>query len=85
MWHSVTLAVYSSAYTDVATFKTAMNGVQLVYELATPLTIQLTPTEVTLLRGINNLWSDGEMYVKYRRDIEMLLQRIADSLGGSNA
>lgn len=60
-------------------------GAEVVYKLATPQEIQLTPTEVTLLRGINNLWSDGEMYVKYRRDIEMLLQRIADSLGGSNA
>ena len=78
---------YSQYYIDnnMSAFKTAMSGVQLVYELATPLEIQLTPTEVTLLRGINNLWSDGEMYVKYRRDIEMLLQRIADSLGGSNA
>jgi len=58
-------------------------GAEVVYKLATPQEIQLTPTEVTLLRGINNIWSDGEMYVKYRRDIEMLLQRIADSLGGN--
>jgi len=58
-------------------------GAEVVYKLATPQEIQLTPTEVTLLCGINNIWSDGEMYVKYRRDIEMLLQRIADSLGGN--
>ena len=30
--------VYDTAYTDAATFKTAMNGVYLVYELATPTT-----------------------------------------------
>lgn len=39
-------------------FKTAMNGVQLVYELATPLTIQLTPTAVKSLLGSNNVWAD---------------------------
>jgi hypothetical protein len=79
------ILVRESSITDLSTFESTVNGKKLVYELATPQEIQLTPTEVTLLRGINNLWSDGEMYVKYRRDIEMLLQRIADSLGGSNA
>lgn len=33
-WRAVT--VKDSAYTDAATFKTAMNGVYLIYELATP-------------------------------------------------
>lgn len=31
---------------------------QLVYELATPLTIQLTPTQVKSLLGSNNVWAD---------------------------
>lgn len=31
---------------------------QLVYELATPLTIQLTPTAVNSLMGVNNIWAD---------------------------
>ena len=33
-----TLLIHDSAYTDAATFKTAMSGVYLVYELATPTT-----------------------------------------------
>ena len=36
-------------------FKTAMNGVDLVYELATPTTIQLTPQQIETLAGQNNL------------------------------
>ena len=40
-------------------FKAAMNGVQLVYLLATPLTYQLTPQEVATLVGQNNVWSDS--------------------------
>ena len=40
-------------------FKTAMSGVQLLYELATPLTDQLTPQQIATLRpGINNVWCD---------------------------
>lgn len=39
-----------------------------VYELATPQTIQLTPTQVELLQGENNIWSDGEMTLTYLAD-----------------
>ena len=49
----------NSAYTDAATFKTAMSGVQLCYELATPLTYQLTPQEIQALVGTNNVWSSS--------------------------
>lgn len=51
-----------------AEFKSAMSGVQLCYKLATPITYDLTPTEVTLLLGENNIWSDGEMTLTYLAD-----------------
>ncbi len=35
------------------------NPTQFCYELATPLTYQLTPTQVAVLTGANNVWSDG--------------------------
>ena len=58
--------VKDSAYVDAAAFKTAMPGVKLVYELATPVTYQLTPTQVTALRGQNNIWADtGSAQAKY--------------------
>lgn len=39
---------------------------QLVYELATPITYQLTPTEVMTLLGQNNIWADtGDVDVEY--------------------
>lgn len=37
----------------------AENPVTVCYRLATPQTYQLTPTEVSLLLGQNNVWSDG--------------------------
>jgi hypothetical protein len=47
-------------------FKTAMSGVQFCYELATPVTYQLTPQEITTLIGTNNVWADtGNVSVTY--------------------
>lgn len=47
--------------------KTNGNPVQLVYKLATPLTIQLTPTEVKSLDGDNNVFaSTGDVDVEYQ-------------------
>ena len=63
------LAIRDDRYTDATAFKTAMNGVQLVYELATPTEITLTPTQVTTLLGNNNIWADsGSVEVEYRAD-----------------
>ena len=38
----------------------AEHPIDVVYELATPQTYQLTPTEVTTLLGENNIWSDAD-------------------------
>ena len=53
-----TMDVLDSSYSDVTTFKAAMDGVQLVYELAEPITYHLTPTEVHTFLGQNNVWAD---------------------------
>lgn len=58
-----------SSYT-VAGFKTAMSGVMLCYELSEPITIQLTPQEVSTLVGTNTMWSNanGDLTVTYAVD-----------------
>lgn len=43
---------------DDNAFKTAMNGIYFCHELATPITYQLTPQQITALLGDNVLWSD---------------------------
>lgn len=58
-------------------FKSAMSGVQLCYELATPQTYQLTPTEVTTLLGDNTIWADtGDTEVEYRADTKLYIERL---------
>lgn len=54
---------------DAASVKASMSGVQLCYELATPLTYQLTPQEIEALVGTNNVWSTGDsVSVTYTKD-----------------
>ena len=49
---------------------------QLVYELATPTTIQLTPQEIDSFKGANNIWaSTGEIEVEYRADIGLYIEK----------
>ena len=52
------IIVFDSRYTDATAFKTAMNGIDIVYPLATPITYSLTPTQITTLLGQNNIWAN---------------------------
>ena len=56
---SVRVVDSTQASATEADFKTAMSGVQLCYELVTPVTYQLTPQQVDTLVGANNVWSDS--------------------------
>ena len=72
------IAVCDSAYSDAVAFKTAMSGVQLVYELATPQTYQLNITEIRTLLGENNIWADtGDTAVTYSADTKMFVEQNA--------
>lgn len=56
------IQVKDSRFSDATAFKTAMSGVQLVYELATPTTLATQPTPIKSLNGTNNLSVDcGEV------------------------
>ncbi len=48
----------------------------ICYELATPTTTQLTPTEVDTILGTNNVWSDGDVYVKYVADTKLYILKV---------
>ena len=84
-----TLAVYpdgdmivrDTRYTSAVDFKTAMSGVQLVYELVTPQTYTLTPTQISTLLGENNVWADaGAVEVTYRKDINIVIDELTNAI-----
>lgn len=58
--------IKDTRYTDVASFKTAVTGQTICYKLATPQTIQLTPTQLEMLKGYNRVTIDsGSIEVGY--------------------
>lgn len=74
---SKAISVRDLRYTDPATFKTAVSGVKVVYELATPVSYELDPvTDIVTLLGQNNIWSDtGDTDVTYRADIALYIDK----------
>ena len=52
--------IKDTAYTDAQTFKTAMSGVYLVYELATPTSPSITPTQLATI--LNSFNASGTVY-----------------------
>ena len=49
-----------NAYETPEEVKTALDGVILCYELATPQTVQLTAEQISALVGQNTMWSDAD-------------------------
>lgn len=75
--------------TTVHGFVTSVTGQTIVYPLATPLTYQLSATEIKSLLGINNVWSDaGDTACEYRADTKLYIERLtepdADMIADSN-
>lgn len=70
----------------VAEFKTAVTGWTLVYELANPITYQLTESEISgvlsTLYGSNNIWSStGDTEVTYPCDTRLFIEgKIAEAV-----
>lgn len=59
---------YTSA--DAVQLKSDLSGQTLCYELATPITYQLTPTEIQMLLGNNTLWADtGDSTLTYWAEV----------------
>ena len=57
-------------------FQTAMSGVQLVYELVTPIEVDLDPVTIETLLGTNNIFADcGDTTVSYYADTTLFVNK----------
>ena len=57
---------------------------KLVYKLATPIEIPLTPEIITLLKGENNIWTDsGTSEIEYKVDLQSYIQKLIDEASAS--
>ena len=88
------LRIRDSRFGSIADYGTYLNAqnaagtpVQIVYKLATPITIQLTPTQILALKGTNTLYSDcGDTAVFGRIDPEWMNEQLKNAiiaLGGN--
>ena len=69
LYHANELPNVSSGATLITYLQS--NPIDVTYPLATPLTYQLTPTQVTSLLGENNVWADtGNTTVTFGADIK---------------
>jgi hypothetical protein len=61
-------------YSTADDFQSAMDGVQMVYELATPQTYQVTGAEVRTILGGNTIYTDaGDVSVEYIADTKLYI------------
>lgn len=76
--------IYDNRFVNLETARRLINetNVQLVYELEQPITVQLTPEQLTTLLGTNYIWSDADsVSVDYVADTKLYIQKaISDSI-----
>lgn len=75
-------AKLASAGTDVTMFLSLVGNAELCFELATPQTYQLTPTEIKTLLKNNNIWADtGNVAVDYVADLKTYIDNAIAQAG----
>ena len=58
----------------------ANSPVELVYKLATPFTVTLTPSQIQTLLGENHIWADtGDVAVEYRADTKLYIDGVTSA------
>lgn len=71
------ISIKDTRYTDAATFKAAMAGQMLVYELATPEIYDIDAPDPETVLGDNNIWADaGDVDVTYRVDTALFIRKL---------
>ena len=74
--------IRDTSYTTASDFKTAVSGVQLCYELATPQSFTHTGQSVDTLVGQNNVFVDtGSVEVTYPADTKLYIDKKIAELG----
>ena len=58
-------------------WKEATKNCEVVYPLATPIEVDITPQAITPLLGVNNIWNDtnGDTTVKYKLGIQKYIDK----------
>lgn len=70
--------VIDERFDNASAIKTALSGEKIVYELATPLTFQLSEIQIATFLGTNNFWSNsnGVVDLEYRCDTKLYIENL---------
>ena len=74
------IVVNKATGTTLADIRTALDGTELCFPLATPTDLSTTPTEITLYNGDNVVASDGNMELTYARNLQAVIDKIEAAL-----
>lgn len=70
------LYIRDNRYTNIDDFLAAMGDKLIAFETGTQTTIQLTPQQLELLKGVNNVWSDcGDTDLSYIADTKLYIDK----------
>ena len=74
---------FADKYPDVDSFKAFLQtqNAEIIAELVTPITVQLTPQEILALSGVNTIYADtGDVTVSGRADPNAVIKQLADRI-----
>ena len=76
--NNTAFTIKDTNYTDAAMFKQAMGDTEIVYELATPIEYDITPQQIALLLGVNNVWNNcnGSTDITYKADTKLYIDNL---------
>lgn len=86
-WSAPSIVINDVNYSDgtAEQFKAAMSGVQLVHELATPITYILTPQQLSLLKGMNRISTNAKsVKVTFRNGKLALMEDMSEVIETTN-
>ena len=61
--------------TDVNTLNSQLGDYYISYELATPTTVTLTPSQIATIKGINTIITDGNINVTYEESVKHYIDK----------
>ena len=72
---SKTLRIRDERFTNSSTFISTMGNTQIVYPLDVPIEVQLTPSQIATIKGINTIITDGNISVTYEESVKHYLDK----------
>lgn len=72
---SKTLRIRDERFTNATTFTSTMGNTQIIYPLDIPIEVQLTPSQIATIKGINTISTSGTIKATYEETVKHYLDK----------